>query len=113
MDDDLKQALIDAQEPVCAFGGRARDAVRLFPDSANIAGLIALATIGFDRVDVEIWGDPTIKRARHELSASGAAGDYYVSIENNLAPDNPRTSAVTAYAVLRELADRKAWTVVG
>lgn len=113
MDDELKMSLTNAHAPICVFRGTARDAVQLFPESANIAGLIALATIGFDGVEVEIWGDPLLTRAHHQIAARGAAGEYAISIQNNLAPDNPRTSAVTAYAVLRALADRTSWTVIG
>jgi aspartate dehydrogenase len=110
---ELVAALSLAGEPVCAFRGSARDAVRLFPESANIAGLLALATVGFEAVRVEIWGEANRRRARHELHATGAAGEYRVSIENNLAADNPRTSAITAFAVLRALSDVTGWTIVG
>jgi predicted dinucleotide-utilizing enzyme len=42
------------------------------------------------------------------ISARGDAGTYRFEIENALSPQNLRTSAVTAYAVLRALTDRSA-----
>jgi aspartate dehydrogenase len=113
MDEDPRQALAAATGPVLAFSGTAREAVRLFPQSANLSGLLALATLGFDRVGVEIWGDPGLDGARHEISARGSAGTYSVSIQNRLSPENPRTSAVTAFAVLRCLSDTTSHWVVG
>jgi aspartate dehydrogenase len=113
MDEDLRRDLAEASGPVLAFSGTAREAVRLFPQSANLSGLLALATLGFERVGVEIWGDPDLDGARHEITARGAAGTYSVSIQNRLSPENPRTSAVTAFAVLRCLSDATSHWVVG
>ena len=113
MDEDRRRALGAATEPVLAYSGTAREAVRLFPQSANLSGLLALATLGFDRVGVEIWGDPDLDGARHDISARGPAGTYSVSIQNRLSPENPRTSAVTAFAVLRCLSDATSHCIVG
>lgn len=106
MEPELQRQLADGDEPVVAFSGVARDAVRLFPETANIAALLALATVGFDRLAVTVVGDPRRTSARHEIHARGAAGAYRFEIENAVSPANPRTSAVTAYAVVRALADR-------
>jgi aspartate dehydrogenase len=106
MEPDLQARLADGGEPVVAFSGPARDAVRLFPETANIAALLALATVGLDRVTVTVVGDPRRTSAKHEIDATGAAGRYRFEIENAVSPANPRTSAVTAYAVVRALADR-------
>jgi aspartate dehydrogenase len=91
---------------VIAFSGSAREAARRFPETSNVAALLALATTGLDAVTVEVVGEPRRTGAKHEIEASGAAGRYRFEIENALSPDNPKTSAVTAYAVLRALADR-------
>jgi aspartate dehydrogenase len=108
------RAALESGEPrVHVFRGPARDAVRLFPESANLAGLIALATIGFDDVEVEVWGEPDRSVATHRIVARGAAGAYDFTLENALSTTNPRTSAVTAYAVLRHLQDEAAAVVVG
>lgn len=113
MEDALRERLETSAEPVTAFRGPARQAVRLFPESANIAGLLALATIGFDAVEVEIRGEQRRTSAKHEITARGLAGSYAIRLENATSPDNPRTSAITGHAVVRALADADAWLVAG
>ena len=105
MDETVLDALENGSEPVTVFDGPAREACERFPESANVTATLSLATIGFDRVRVQMVGDPAATRVRHEVTASGVAGNYELSFENAASPDNPRTSAVTAYSVLRALTD--------
>ena len=105
MDEAVQDALARGDEPVTVFDGPAREACALFPESANVTATLSLATVGFDRVRVKMVGDQGAVRVRHVVSASGAAGAYELSFENAASPDNPRTSAVTAYSVLRALTD--------
>ena len=105
MDQAVQDALADGSEPVRVFDGPARQACALFPESANVTATLSLATVGFDRVRVQMVGDPAATRVRHVVTASGVAGTYELSFENAASPDNPRTSAVTAYSVLRALTD--------
>lgn len=74
MEPDLRQMLLEGEEQATAFSGSAREAVQRFPETANIAGLLALATIGFDAVRVEVVGEPRRTAAKHEIHASGRAG---------------------------------------
>ncbi len=105
MDGTVVDALESGSEPVTVFDGPARQACERFPESANVTATLSLATVGFDRVRVQMVGDPAATRVRHEVTASGVAGNYELSFENAASPDNPRTSAVTAYSVLRALTD--------
>lgn len=105
MDEGTREALASGSEPVTVFDGAARQACARFPESANVTATLSLATVGFDRVRVQMVGDPAATRVRHAVRASGAAGSYELSFENAASPDNPRTSAVTAYSVLRALTD--------
>ncbi len=105
MDEAVLEALEKGSEPATVFDGPARQACALFPESANVTATLSLATVGFDRVRVQMVGDPAATRVRHVVTASGAAGSYELSFENAASPDNPRTSAVTAYSVLRALTD--------
>lgn len=105
MEQAVQNALSDGSEPVTVFNGPAREACALFPESANVTATLSLATVGFDRVRVKMVGDPAATRVRHVVTASGAAGTYELSFENAASPDNPRTSAVTAYSVLRAVGD--------
>ena len=105
MDETVLEALASGAQPVTVFDGPARQACALFPESANVTATLSLATVGFDRVRVQMVGDPAATRVRHVVGASGSAGTYELSFENAASPDNPRTSAVTAYSVLRALTD--------
>ena len=105
MGEDVLDALANGSEPVTVFDGPAREACARFPESANVTATLSLATVGFDRVRVQMVGDPEATGVRHVVSASGVAGNYELSFENAASPDNPRTSAVTAYSVLRALTD--------
>ncbi len=105
MDESVKGALAGGSEPVTVFDGPAREACAFFPESANVTATLSLATVGFDQVRVRMVGDPAATRVRHVVTASGVAGTYELSFENAPSPDNPRTSAVTAYSVLRAIGD--------
>ena len=105
MDETVLDALTRGAEPTTVFDGPARQACALFPESANVTATLSLATVGFDRLRVQMVGDPAVTRVRHQVSASGVAGTYELSFENAASPDNPRTSAVTAYSVLRAVGD--------
>ena len=91
--------------PTLVLAGTARDVALRFPRVANVAATVALATLGLDVVRAELWVDPIGTRKRHELAATAGDSRLDVRIENNLSEDNPRTGAVTPYAVLRLLGD--------
>ncbi|MBW3663889.1 MAG: aspartate dehydrogenase [Actinobacteria bacterium] len=113
MDARLLEQLDDGTEPVTVFTGSAREAATRFPRSINIGATLALATLGFDDTDVAITADPAADRVEHVISAEGPAGEYEFRFRNRPSATNPRTSAITPYAVLRALADRTARVVVG
>jgi len=83
------------------FSGSAREAARSYPKNANVAGIIALAGLGFDRTRVELAADPTITRNVHEIEFRSRAGTVALRIENAPAPDNPKTSLGTAHSLAR------------
>lgn len=107
-----RQRIHAADTAVTVFDGPARDAVTRFPESANVAATLALATVGFDETHVELVADPAAQRVRHGITVEADAGRYELTVENTPS-DNPRTSAVTAYALVRALADLSARVVVG
>lgn len=113
MDQEMRDALVDARRPeVEAFRGSAREASLLFPESANISALLALATIGFDDVEVRIIGTRTTE-VQHRVEAHGEAGSYDFIFRNRPSNINPKTSGITAYAVLRALGNRESAVLVG
>jgi len=112
MDDELRASLETAEGSVVAFNGSARDAVVRFPASINVAATLALSTVGFDRTEVEVIGDPRTTSVVHEILVDGAAGRYELRIRNTPSA-NPRTSAITPFNVIRALADLSDPVVVG
>jgi aspartate dehydrogenase len=64
---------------------------------------VALAGIGFDDTLVELIADPDVERNIHEIVAEGDFGRYEFRIEGRSLPGNPRSSALTAMSVVREI----------
>lgn len=113
MDPSMIQRLERRTERIEVFRGTAREAARRFPRSVNVTATVALATVGLDTTTVRVIADPHTEHVEHVVEAHGAAGSYVFAFRNNRSPGNPRTSAITPYAVLRALADRTATVVVG
>lgn len=113
MDPELVARLERGEERLEVFRGSAREAAARFPRSVNVSATLALATLGLDDTMVRVIADPHTENVEHVVEAHGAAGSYVFAFRNNRSPDNPRTSAITPYAVLRGLADRSATILTG
>jgi len=105
MGGSLRSAISEGREPAIAFAGPAREACRLFPESANVFATLALATLGFEAVTATLIADPAATRVTHVVSAEGAMGSYDFTLDNLPSSDNPKTSAIVPWAVLRALGD--------
>ena len=88
------------------FEGNARDAARLYPRNANVAASVALAGIGFDRTEVVLVADPSASRNIHEVIAEGEFGNLAIKIEGYALSDNPKSSALAAMSVVKEVQNR-------
>jgi aspartate dehydrogenase len=99
-------------EAAKVFSGSARDAAKGFPANMNIAVALALAGIGPDRTEVEIWADPALTRNTHTVVVRSDVSDLTMKIEN-VPSDNPRTGLVTALSVVRLIRKRHSSLRVG
>lgn len=92
-----------ATEPQQLFAGNALDACRAWPRNVNIAATLALAGLGGERTEVQIWSDPALARNVHEIEIDSDATSIRIRIENRPSAANPRSSALTAQSVCEVL----------
>lgn len=100
---EAKLDLDALSEAAVHFSGSARTAALEYPKNANVAASVALAGIGFDGTQVELIADPAATRNVHEIVAEGDFGRFEFRIAGDALPDNPRSSAITAMSVVREI----------
>jgi aspartate dehydrogenase len=91
------------QAPRVLYDGSARDGVPHFPANVNIAAVLSLAGIGFDRTRLRVVADPALKYNTHYIEVRGASGNISVRLENVPAPDNPKTAWLACYSALAAL----------
>jgi aspartate dehydrogenase len=85
------------------FEGPAREGVPHFPQNVNIAAVLSLAGIGFDRTRLEVVADPALARNTHTIRVAGKSGYFTVVLENVPAPENPKTAWLACYSALAAL----------
>ena len=102
--------------PLTVFEGSPREAIDKFPANVNVAVALAWATkdaVGRDpldafeqslaRVEVRLVADPAAERSSHRIHASGPSGVIELAFESAPSPSNPKTSAMTARSVARDV----------
>ncbi len=88
--------------PQLVWEGNARDAARTFPKNANVAALIALAGIGFERTRVRIFADPSLTTNLHSLRATGPFGRLHAEISSTRIGDTS-SSCIVAGSLARSV----------
>jgi aspartate dehydrogenase len=89
-------------EPKRVFSGTAREAAAGFPENVNVVAALSLASIGPDRVMIDIWADPGISRNCHQIEVEADSARFSFSIEN-VPSENPKTGRITALSVIAAL----------
>jgi aspartate dehydrogenase len=86
--------------PTTLFEGSAREGVPHFPANVNIAAVLALAGIGFDRTRLEVVADPALRFNTHFIHVEGATGAIDIRFESVPSPVNPRTAMLACYSAI-------------
>ena len=74
-----------------------------FPANVNIAAVLSLAGIGFDRTRLKVIADPALVYNTHYITIKGATGNISIKLENVPAPENPKTAWLACYSALAAL----------
>jgi len=91
------------KEKTVLFTGTAREAVQLFPRNVNVAAIVSILGVGFDRTMVTIAADPDIKINSHELRIKGEFGEMTAHTYNVPSPINPKTSNLSVFSAISAL----------
>ncbi|MFF2297854.1 aspartate dehydrogenase domain-containing protein [Arthrobacter sp. NPDC058127] len=103
MNEALVEEIRNACGPLDVYEGSAAEAAMLFPKSLNAGAAVAIAVNNWDAVTVRVRADPAAELTSHVIEASGNIGEYRFEIRNKPSEDNPKTSGVVPFAVLRSL----------
>jgi len=99
----LGVALDRLDGPTTLFEGPAREGVPHFPQNVNIAAVLSLAGIGWERARLKVIADPALKLNTHTIRVRGRSGSFTIVLENVPAPENPKTSWLACYSAISAL----------
>ena len=85
---------------VTLFDGTAREGVPHFPANVNIAAVLSLAGIGFDRTHLTVVADPALAFNTHFIRIRGPTGSIDLRFENLPSLDNPKTAMLACFSAL-------------
>ena len=101
--ESLKIDLDGLGEACTLYEGPARGGVPLFPANVNIAAVLSMAGIGFDRTRLKVVAVPGLTHNTHMIEIRGRTGTITIKLENVPAPDNPKTAWLACYSALAAL----------
>ena len=91
------------KEAICLYKGTVRDAAAKFPANVNVAVALALAGIGPDRTEYEIWADPGVERNTHNIVVDAETVHLDLDIANVPTAENPATGKLTPLSAMATL----------
>lgn len=89
--------------PRILFEGTAREGVRHFPQNVNIAAVLSMAGVGFDRTRLKVVAEPGLERNTHTILVNGTTGTITLKFESVPFPENAKTSMLACYSALAAL----------
>jgi aspartate dehydrogenase len=85
------------------FKGNVDAAVRYFPQNINVAATIALASNAKNKITIQIMTSPNYTRNSHQIEMEGDFGRMVTTTDNEVCPDNPRTSYLAVLSGIQTL----------
>ncbi len=101
--DALGVDLDGLREAFVLYDGPARAGVKHFPQNVNIAAVLSMAGVGFDRTRLVAVADPHIVRNTHVITAKAVTGEISITLQNVPSPENPKTAWLACYSALAAL----------
>lgn len=101
----LKGRELPGEKEEAVFKGSAKEAIEAFPKNVNVAVATGLATVGVEDTLVKIKSIPGKKSNKHEIELIGENVQVNIIIEARPSKDNPKSSSLAAYSVIRVLKD--------
>lgn len=89
------------------YDGPVRAGAKHFPANVNIAAVLSLAGIGFDRTRLKVVADPKLVYNTHIIDVRAATGNIALRFENVPSPENPKTAWLACYSALAALKHAK------
>jgi aspartate dehydrogenase len=99
-------------EPLKVFSGNAKDAAKGFPANLNVVVALALAGIGPEKTQLEIWADPAVVRNTHTITVDSDSAKFSMKMEN-IPSENPKTGRIVAQSVVAMLRKMQATLQIG
>jgi aspartate dehydrogenase len=85
------------------YDGPVRAGAKHFPANVNIAAVLSMAGIGFDRTRLKVVADPKLVFNTHLIEIRAKTGNISLKFENVPSPDNPKTAWLACYSALAAL----------
>ncbi|MBF0478177.1 MAG: DUF108 domain-containing protein [Candidatus Omnitrophica bacterium] len=85
------------------FSGNVDAAVKAFPQNINVAATLALACGDKSKVKIQLVASPQAKLNSHQVIVQGDFGTITTRTDNEICPDNPKTSYLAVLSAIQTL----------